>query len=48
VGLGVVVAAAQRKGIGRAARQQHLVAGHPAADLRQAHGVAAHPGGSTE
>jgi hypothetical protein len=40
---------AQRQRIGRAARQQHLVAGHPAADLRQAHAViAASPGGSTE
>lgn len=41
----VVVAAAQREGIGRAAGEHHLVARHPAADLRQPHPLAVHPRG---
>ena len=45
VGPGVVVFVAQRQRIGHAARQQHLVAGHPPGDLRQAHGLARHAGG---
>lgn len=44
MGRGVVVAQLHRQGVGGAARQQHLVAGHAAADLRQAHGVARHAG----
>ena len=40
MGLAVVIAPVQRQRIGRAARQQHLVAGHPPAHLRQAHGLA--------
>ena len=35
-----VILAVHRQRIGGAARQQHLVAGHPPADLRQAHGLA--------
>jgi hypothetical protein len=38
-GGGVVILVAERKGIGGAPGEQDLVAGHPAADLRQADGV---------
>ena len=38
----VVVFALQRKGIGRATGQKHLVLGHPARDLRQAHALFVH------
>ena len=39
----VVIPDAQGISICRAARQQHLVAGHPAGHLRQAHSVIRHP-----
>ena len=40
----VMVATVQRQRIGGAARQHHLVAGHAAADLRQAHRIAGQAG----
>ena len=40
----VMELAAQREGIGRAARQENLVPGHPPADLRQAHAFLVHAG----
>ena len=45
VGLGRMVAAAQRVGVGRAARQQHLLGLHAARHLRQAQAVGGHAGG---
>ena len=45
VGRGVVVLVLERQRIRRAARQKHLVPGHPSADLRQPHGIARHARG---
>ncbi|KMK67876.1 hypothetical protein IMCC21224_112753 [Puniceibacterium sp. IMCC21224] len=42
MGAHVVIFAVERQRIRRAARKQHLIAGHPAADLRQSHCIARH------